>query len=207
MPVTTVQKNKNKSLKRQHEEVTTDTEDLTVGEHLTALTKKYSAEIANHVETLVSDLRAEYHRQAAQMKEAALLQVQGIAALKFDLTMVAQTPSGSEDESFYQGREWKFSLSNGDSIPIGRSKAKKYIKSGISMPEDDVVSTTHGKIDMKNGKLFYVDLGSSNGSSLNGEEVKEISKSYEIKNGDKLVIGNNEFHIQLMDQKENVPQA
>eukprot|EP00804_Cyclotella_cryptica_P019251 CCRYP_006141-RA/>CCRYP_006141-RA protein AED:0.05 eAED:0.05 QI:212/1/1/1/1/1/2/122/231 len=77
---------------------------------------------------------------------------------------------------------------------IGRSKGKKFIKNGISLHKDQEVSTTHGKIlvegwtmglaDGSNAankmghapKFYFVDVGSTNGTTMNGDLVEPESK-------------------------------
>ena len=70
----------------------------------------------------------------------------GVAATKYELKLVAQTPEEQEDKSPYEGCEWKFDMSPGTSVPIGRSKAKKFLATGVSMPKDNGVSTSHAKV-------------------------------------------------------------
>jgi len=197
---TVLKNNNNRDTKRQRLNVDIDYGDQTVEENLKELKESYKKEIRLRAEGLVSELRSEYERQAAQLKASVISQSQGIASLQFELTVLAQTPSGQDFQSPYQGKEWKFSLSDGDSIPIGRSKAKKYLNSGISMAKDLEVSSGHGKIEFKKGKLYYVDVGSSNGSWINGTEINEDekSKSFEVKNEDLIVIGETELKLILI---------
>eukprot|EP00814_Leptocylindrus_danicus_P011471 CAMPEP_0116005312 /NCGR_PEP_ID=MMETSP0321-20121206/1099_1 /TAXON_ID=163516 /ORGANISM="Leptocylindrus danicus var. danicus, Strain B650" /LENGTH=213 /DNA_ID=CAMNT_0003473733 /DNA_START=99 /DNA_END=740 /DNA_ORIENTATION=+ len=56
---------------------------------------------------------------------------------------------------------------------IGRSKAKKYVDKGVSLNQDDQVSTMHGEFIFKSGQAMFVDVGSTNGSSVmkDGEEL------------------------------------
>jgi hypothetical protein len=95
---------------------------------------------------LVSKLREEFDTQAAELRAAAAADSEGLAATQYDLSVVAQTPAGQEGPSAYAGSKWKFTLLPGAAIPIGRSKAKKFLAGGISMPKDNGVSTSHAKV-------------------------------------------------------------
>ncbi len=94
----------------------------------------------------MAELRGEYERHATQLREAAATKGAGVAATRCELAIRAQTPQGVMTPSPYDGKEWTFDLSNSSSIPIGRSKAKKFQETGISMPKDTGVSTSHAKV-------------------------------------------------------------
>ncbi|MFL6467020.1 MAG: FHA domain-containing protein [Pyrinomonadaceae bacterium] len=71
-------------------------------------------------------------------------------------------------------------LSNGVTT-IGRTPDNE-----ISFPEDANVSRHHAEIEARNGEYFFIDLGSSNGSTVNGEK---ISGEKFLAPGDVIVLG------------------
>ena len=55
---------------------------------------------------------------------------------------------------------------------------------------DKYISTQHSKITMDEGAYFLEDLGSVNGTYLNGVKIQDV---VEVKNGDRIGIGQVEF--------------
>lgn len=51
---------------------------------------------------------------------------------------------------------------------IGRSTGKLFKTRGISMPEDQEVSTTHAKVEVLDDQPVLIDVGSTNGTFYNG---------------------------------------
>ena len=88
----------------------------------------------------------------------------------------------------HAGEKFTFKKSNRMQVMIGRSTGKRFKKGGISLPKDGEVSTTHGKIWVVKGDICFTDLGSTNGSFLNGEEL-ENRVPYILNHNDKLRVG------------------
>ena len=58
-------------------------------------------------------------------------------------------------------------------VKIGRSTTKPFKTKGVSLPKDDEVSTTHAKLKVQDGAVYYEDAGSSNGSWIDSGEGEE----------------------------------
>jgi pSer/pThr/pTyr-binding forkhead associated (FHA) protein len=56
----------------------------------------------------------------------------------------------------------------------------------VSFTEDSSVSKYHAEIEERNGDFWLIDLGSSNGTTVNG---KSVSPEVRLKDGDKIVFG------------------
>jgi S1-C subfamily serine protease len=79
----------------------------------------------------------------------------------------------------------EFGLSR--SLTIGRDESND-----ISLPKDSSASGAHAKIEMMKGQAILTDLGSSNGTFVNGVR---ISTPVILTHGDKFRIGNTVFHL------------
>ncbi|MFY2563709.1 FHA domain-containing protein [Corallococcus terminator] len=77
----------------------------------------------------------------------------------------------------YQGGE--FPLKAEKQIVIGRSSELDMVL------VEDMVSRKHAKISFSDGKITIEDLGSTNGTFVNGEKVKQAR----LKEGDRILIG------------------
>lgn len=77
----------------------------------------------------------------------------------------------------YQGGE--FPLPENGEVVVGRSGELDMVL------VEDMVSRRHAKITVTNGQIFIQDLGSTNGSFVNGERIKRSKLS----EGDRVLIG------------------
>ncbi len=74
-----------------------------------------------------------------------------------------------------------------DELTIGRSPG-----CGVAMPEDIYTSTLHARIFRRNDQLWVEDLGSTNGTFVNSEQIK---KAVRLGKGDLLQIGSTVFEV------------
>jgi hypothetical protein len=76
----------------------------------------------------------------------------------------------------------------GDEITFGRADTCT-----IAMPDDTFVSQLHARVFRREGAVFVDDLGSTNGSFLNG---RKLTIAEPLAKGDRLQIGNTIFEAQ-----------
>ena len=74
-----------------------------------------------------------------------------------------------------------------DELTIGRSPG-----CGVAMPEDIYTSTLHARLFRQNGQLWVEDLGSTNGTYVNSEQ---IAKAIRLGKGDLLQVGSTVFEV------------
>ena len=87
----------------------------------------------------------------------------------------------------YQGGE--FPLRSDKEILIGRSSELDMVL------VEDMVSRKHAKIALQEGKVTISDLGSTNGTFVNGEKVKQAR----LKEGDRILIGTSILKLVIQD--------
>ena len=81
---------------------------------------------------------------------------------------------------------------------IGKAIKEK----GVSLYKDKEISTSHAKIEIRNGLPFLVDTRSTNGTQLNNEDV-EVLVPYRLQSGDVISMGSTELRVQILDGSED----
>ncbi|MGI9590606.1 MAG: FHA domain-containing protein [Myxococcota bacterium] len=76
-------------------------------------------------------------------------------------------------------------------LSVGRAEPSDWIF------EDDTLSKEHAALEYVEGTIRLRDLGSMNGTLVNGTE----SKSAELKNGDRFQLGQHQFQFVLEDRR------
>ncbi len=90
----------------------------------------------------------------------------------------------------YQGGEFPLRMDN--EVVIGRSSELDMVL------VEDMVSRKHAKITVGGGKVTIQDLGSTNGTFVNGEKVKQAR----LKEGDRILIGTSILKLVASDPSE-----
>lgn len=95
----------------------------------------------------------------------------------------------------YQGGE--FPLKPEKQIVIGRSGELDMVLA------EDMVSRKHAKINTSAGKITIEDLGSTNGTFVNGEKIKHTR----LKDGDRILIGTSILRLVHQEVLQNVDEG
>ena len=93
-------------------------------------------------------------------------------------------------------------LAIGTIYPISSKRNLMGRSVDVEVPVDDSkVSRVHASIDEQNGFHYLVDLGSTNGSYVNGERVQNMVR---IKAGDRLRLGSTVFVVEFLDHAKTL---
>ena len=77
-------------------------------------------------------------------------------------------------------------LSEGQSLTVGRTEHAEW-----AVPQDHHLSRLHFQFEVTQGRCWVRDLGSTNGTSVNGAEITEC----ELRDGDQVVAGKSVFSV------------
>src|SRR5262245_53988490 len=95
----------------------------------------------------------------------------------------------------YQGGEFPLRMER--EIVIGRSSDLDMVL------VEDMVSRKHAKISTLGGQIVIQDLGSTNGTFVNGEKIKKIR----LKEGDRILIGTSIIKVVAVDSASSPTEA
>jgi len=94
----------------------------------------------------------------------------------------------------FQGSE--YALADSGEMLVGRSGDVQIVLS------EDMVSRRHARIAFEGQKITIEDLGSTNGTFVNGEKIKRA----ELKEGDRVLIGSSIFKVVYADTTVGAPR-
>lgn len=108
-----------------------------------------------------------------------------VEAGEFDPAAAIGTPQGGIPGSVYvvaAPNQRPRSIPLKEEMTIGRS-----LQCDISIPDDRFISQYHARISLQNGNCVVEDLGSTNGTYLNGARIKSPAR---VQRGDRISLGN-----------------
>ncbi len=97
------------------------------------------------------------------------------------------------------GREAELAIETGPDAGHSHRAGNQALRLGRS-PDNDVIlrdpatSGHHARLERRGDQFWIVDLGSTNGTLVNGEPVQEK----ELKHGDRVTIGQNAVHFSVI---------
>ncbi len=86
-----------------------------------------------------------------------------------------------------------------ESVTLGRSDHKSTHRPDVDLSRygaaERGVSREHARLEMHNGDLFIIDLGSTNGSYVRGEKMI-ANEPYKVRHGEEIILGR--LAVQIM---------
>ena len=181
---------------------------MTVQEYLLEEKTKMLEAIQDHVRGQVNAFRNEFELIKIELEnevERKIAELEKQEEQQSEETSAKKSKTSSENnnkikivvvEGVHKNASFNFKRTQRLTVMIGRSTGKRFKKTGVSLYKDSEVSTTHGKIHVIKNDLCFSDLGSTNGSFLNGQAL-EARKSYVIHDGDVLKLGQSYLNISI----------
>ena len=174
-------------------------DDMTVEAFLELKCDEIIKDLYRHGDQLIDRLREEFEESASSIRD--LMVKSSSHAKKLCVTLKCiDGPHLNQKFRLEPTRE------NGEDVfKMGRSTGKLFKEKGVSLYKDKEISTTHAKIELRNGQVFLIDAQSTNGTQLNGEIVEALAPT-RLKDGDHIIMGSTELEVNVtdFDDLENV---
>lgn len=178
------------------------TDEMTVEEYLESKCEEIIRDLKRHGDQLVDRLQTEYTESAASIRSMMMKSTDGVKKMCVSMKVLGGPHLGQ-----------KFRLeptteTGEDVFKIGRSTGRHFKEKGVSLYKDKEISTTHAKIETRNGSVFLIDVRSTNGTQVNGEDL-EPQAPFKLKEGDIIFMGSTEIKLNIsdFDDLENVEEV
>jgi pSer/pThr/pTyr-binding forkhead associated (FHA) protein len=108
-------------------------------------------------------------------------------------------PARSQAPAAVGGPQAELTIESGPDAGHSHRAGEKAVRLGRS-PDNDVIlrdpatSGHHARLERRGEVFWVVDLGSTNGTFVNGEAIQER----QLNNGDRLTVGQNSVHFSLV---------
>ena len=167
-------------------------DDMTVEAYLEMKCNEIINGLYRHGEQLIDRLKDEFEESATSIKDLMAKSSSDAKNLCVTLKCVGGPHLGQ-----------KFRLEPAsenceDTFKMGRSTGKHFKEKGVSLYKDKEISTTHAKIELRNGQVFLIDVRSTNGTQLNGSDV-EPQTPLKLCEGDVITMGSSELKVTITD--------
>jgi hypothetical protein len=198
--------------------------EMTVEKFLEKQCETILNDVRKHAETLIKNLQSEYIAGVENVNEMMReLHPSAAAASSSVQTKTDATTNSNIDIDInikaaiyicvtlkcltgpHLGQKFRLEPPEGknseDVFKIGRSTGKAFKDKGISLYKDKEVSTAHGKIEIRNGSVYFIDTKSTNGSALNSAAVITQEPAL-LKDGDILSCGGTDLAVTISTDNE-----
>mmetsp|Transcript_33072 Transcript_33072/g.33676 ORF Transcript_33072/g.33676 Transcript_33072/m.33676 type:complete len:188 (-) Transcript_33072:99-662(-) len=170
-------------------------DDMTVEQFLTKRCDEMIKSLDYHGEQLISKLTQEFAEGSTALKDL-LAESSGTSTR---LCVILKVIAGA-----HLGQKFRLepSTNNGEDLfKIGRSTGRHFREKGVSLYKDKEISTTHAKIETRNGEVFLTDCRSTNGTLLNRDKI-ETYIPVRLSEGDVIEVGSSELQVCIMNADE-----
>eukprot|EP00629_Pelagomonadales_sp_RCC1024_P013233 CAMPEP_0119269542 /NCGR_PEP_ID=MMETSP1329-20130426/6913_1 /TAXON_ID=114041 /ORGANISM="Genus nov. species nov., Strain RCC1024" /LENGTH=194 /DNA_ID=CAMNT_0007269541 /DNA_START=261 /DNA_END=842 /DNA_ORIENTATION=+ len=180
-----------REVKRRRQERKEKKEDLEAHTVESYLTMKRD-EIVAEIDSLTGKLVEESHDACAKAKASLRAEFSKDAAAAGPRKVVLEATSGP-----HEGMVFRLVV-GATACFVGRSSGKKFREKGVSLFKDNEVSTTHAKIELERGQVVIVDVGSTNGTTVDGVAIEE-AKPYPLRAGGTVHFGASSFDVKSIE--------
>jgi len=171
--------------------------ELTVEKYLEQQCGAIIKDLREHGAALIGKLRGEFKEQSE-----SILDMMKVASAETICVTLKVTAGPHLGQKF---RLEAGSASGDDVFKVGRSTGKQFKEKGVSMYKDKEISTTHAKVETRNGQVFLTDVKSTNGTSVNGEAIR-AQCPVKLSDGDLIQMGSSEIAVCIVASSDDAEE-